>query len=119
LSGADSMRITVYGRGAHRSMPQAAVDPVVLAAMIVVRLQTIVGREVALGESAVLTVGSIRAGSKSNVIPDQAVLQLNLRTYSGQTRTAMLSAIQRIVTAECEASGSRGNLTSNCSIGFR
>ena len=113
------MRITVYGRGAHGSMPQAAVDPVVLAAMIVVRLQTIVGREVATGESAVLTVGSIRAGSKRNVIPDEAVLQLNLRTYSEQTRTAMLGATGRIVTAECEASGSRGNLASNCSIGFR
>lgn len=97
LSAADSMPITVYGRGAHGSMPQAAVDLVVLAAMIVVRLQTIVAREVAPGESAVLTVGSIRAGSKSNVIPDQAVLQLNPRTYSEQTRTATLSAIRRIV----------------------
>ena len=82
LSAADSMRITVYGRGAHGSMPQAAVDPVVLAAMIVIRLQTIVAREVAPGESAVLTVGSIQAGSKSNVIPDRAELQLNIRTYS-------------------------------------
>ena len=106
LSAADSMRVTVYGRGAHGSMPQAAVDPVVLAAMIVVRLQTVVSREVAPGESAVLTVGSIQAGSKSNVIPDHAVLQLNIRTYSEQTRTAMLDAIRRIVTAECAASDS-------------
>lgn len=106
LSAADSMRITVYGRGAHGSMPQAAVDPVVLAAMIVVRLQTVVSREVAPGESAVLTVGSIQAGTKSNVIPDRAVLQLNIRTYSDQTRTTMLAAIKRIVTAECEASRS-------------
>lgn len=106
LSAADSMRVTVFGRGAHGSMPQAAVDPVVLAAMIVVRLQTIVSREVAPGESAVLTVGSIQAGSKSNVIPDRAVLQLNIRTYSEQTRTAVLDAIRRIVTAECRASNS-------------
>ncbi|OBI72492.1 amidohydrolase [Mycobacterium sp. E740] len=106
LSAADSMRVTVYGRGAHGSMPQAAVDPVVLASMIVVRLQTIVSREVAPGESAVLTVGSIQAGSKSNVIPDRAVLQLNIRTYSDQTRTTMLDAIRRIVTAECRASDS-------------
>ena len=82
LSAADSMRITVYGRGAHGSMPQAAVDPVVLAAMIVVRLQTIVSREIAPDESAVLTVGSIQAGTKSNVIPDHAVIQLNIRSYS-------------------------------------
>lgn len=106
LSAADSMRITVYGRGAHGSMPQAAVDPVVLAAMIVVRLQTVVAREVAPGESAVLTVGSIHAGSKSNVIPDRAVLQLNIRTYSEHTRTTVLDAIRRIVVAECQASDS-------------
>ncbi len=106
LSAADSMRITVHGRGAHGSMPQAAVDPVVLAATIVVRLQTVVAREVPPTETAVLTVGSIQAGTKSNVIPDRAVLQLNLRSYSDSTRSLMLEAIQRIVTAECQASGS-------------
>jgi amidohydrolase len=105
LSAADSMRITVYGRGAHGSMPQAAVDPVVLAAMIVVRLQTVVSREVAPGETAVLTVGSIQAGTKSNVIPDRASLQLNVRTFSDSTRDTILDAIRRIVRAECEASG--------------
>jgi amidohydrolase len=106
LSAADSMRITVYGRGGHGSMPQATVDPVVLAATIVVRLQTVVSREVAPTETAVLTVGSLQAGTKSNIIPDQAVLQLNVRTYSEQTRTTVLDAIRRIVTAECQASGS-------------
>jgi amidohydrolase len=106
LSAADSMRITVYGRGAHGSMPQAAVDPVVLAAMIVVRLQTVVAREVPPTETAVLTVGSIRAGTKSNVIPDSAQLLLNLRTYSDATRSLVLDAIRRIVTAECHASDS-------------
>ena len=106
LSAADSARITVYGRGAHGSMPQNTVDPVVLAAMIVVRLQTVVAREVAPNEPAVLTVGSIHAGSKSNVIDDHAVLELNIRSYSEQTRTSILDAIHRIVTSECEASGS-------------
>lgn len=106
LSAADSMRITVYGRGAHGSMPQAAIDPVVLAAMIVIRLQTIVSRETQPGEFAVLTVGSLQAGTKSNVIDDHADIQLNIRTYSAQTRDAILTAIRRIVTAECQASGS-------------
>ncbi|MBY6438504.1 amidohydrolase [Rhodococcus kroppenstedtii] len=106
LSAADSMRITVYGRGSHGSMPQAAVDPVVLAAMIVIRLQTIVSREVAPTETAVVTVGSVRAGSKSNVISDRAVLELNIRTYSDAVRAAVLAAIERIVVAECDASGS-------------
>jgi hippurate hydrolase len=100
------MRITVRGRGAHGSMPQASVDPVVLAAMIVVRLQTVISREIKPGEPAVLTVGSIQAGTKSNVIPDHAVIALNVRSYHEQTRTAILEAIRRIVTAECEASGS-------------
>jgi hippurate hydrolase len=105
LSAADSMRVTVYGRGGHGSMPQATVDPVVLAAMIVVRLQTVVSRETPPAQPAVLTVGSIAAGAKSNVIPDHAVLQLNIRTYSEQTRRSMLDAVRRIVTAECQASG--------------
>ena len=105
LSAADSMRITVHGRGAHGSMPQAAVDPVVLAAMIVVRLQTVVSREVAPGDTAVLTVGSIQAGTKSNVIPDRATLQLNVRTFSDATRRTVLDAVERIVRAECQASG--------------
>ena len=81
LSSADSMRITVHGRGAHGSMPQASVDPVVLAAMIVVRLQSVSPARSRPGEPAVLTVGSIEAGTKSNVIPDHAVLALNVRTY--------------------------------------
>jgi hippurate hydrolase len=106
LSAADSMRVTVHGRGSHGSMPQSSVDPVVLAAMIVVRLQTIVAREVAPTQPAVVTVGSLRAGTKSNVIDDHAVLELNVRTYDEATRTTVLDAIRRIVTAECEASGS-------------
>ena len=106
FAAADSMRITVYGRGAHGSMPQASVDPVVMAAMIVVRLQTVISREVAPTDLAVLTVGSIQAGTKSNVIDDRAVLQLNVRTYDERTRTTILDAIRRIVVAECQASGS-------------
>ncbi len=106
LSAADSMRITLHGRGAHGSMPQAAVDPVVLAAMTVVRLQTVISRELAATEPAVLTVGSIQSGTKSNVIGDHAVLQLNVRTYNQETRSTVLDAIRRIVTAECQASAS-------------
>ena len=106
FSAAESLRITVYGRGGHGSMPQATVDPVVLAAMIVIRLQTVVASEVEPGEFAVLTVGSIQAGTKSNIIPDAAVLQLNIRAYSEHTKSALLTAIRRIVTAACAASGS-------------
>jgi hippurate hydrolase len=72
----------------------------------VVRLQTVVSREVTPGEPVVLTVGSLRAGTKSNVIPDHAVIELNVRTYQDETRERVLAAIRRIVTAECEASRS-------------
>lgn len=106
LSGADSMRITVHGRGAHGSMPQSSVDPVVLAAMIVIQLQTVVSRGVAPTDPAVLTIGSLHAGSKSNVISDHAVLELNFRYYDEQTRDTMLASVRRIVTAACQAAGS-------------
>jgi amidohydrolase len=102
----DSIKVTVYGRGGHGALPQNCIDPVVLAAMIVVRLQTVVSREVTPGDTAVLTVGSVQAGTRSNVIPDLAVLQLNMRTFAEPTRQRMLAAIQRIVRAECQASGS-------------
>ncbi|WP_284977015.1 amidohydrolase [Arthrobacter sp. efr-133-TYG-104] len=106
LSSADSMRITVYGRGSHGSMPQLSIDPVVLAASIVLRLQTVVSREVAPGEFAVLTIGRMSAGTKSNIISDRAVLELNIRTFDDRTRTLLLDAIRRIVVGECSAAGS-------------
>lgn len=106
LAAADSIRVTVHGRGGHGSVPQATVDPVVLAAMIVIRLQTVISREVAPTDPAVLTIGRIESGTASNIISDHAVLELNLRTYSDQTRNALLAAIRRIITAECQASNS-------------
>ena len=106
MSAEDSIKVTVYGRGSHGALPQNSIDPVVLAAMIIVRLQTVVSREVTPGEIAIVTVGSVQASTRSNVIPDHAVLQLNVRSYSQPTRKHMLAAIQRIVRAECQASGS-------------
>lgn len=106
LSAGDSLKITVFGRGAHGSMPHNSVDPVVLAASIVLRLQTIVSREVQPGTFAVVTVGASNAGSKSNIIPDRAELLLNLRTYSTEVRGQLIAAIERIVRGECQAAGS-------------
>ena len=106
FAAADCIRVTVFGRGGHASMPQACIDPVVLAASIVLRLQTVVAREIEPGEPAVLTVGSITAGTKANVIADHAELQINIRTYSESVRATILAAIRRIVTAECAASNS-------------
>ena len=106
FAASDSIRVTLYGRGGHASMPHATVDPIVLAAAIVLRLQTIVSREIEAGEPAVVTVGRIAAGTKANIIADQAELQINIRSYSESTREAILAAIRRIVTAECAASNS-------------
>lgn len=104
-SAADSLQIRLFGRGAHGSMPQASVDPVVMAAAIVLRLQTIVAREVAATEAAVVTVGVLQAGTKENVIPDEALIKLNVRTFDAGVRKHVLAAIERIVNAEAEASG--------------
>ena len=105
-SAGDSLQIRMFGRGAHGSMPQASIDPVVMAASTVLRLQTIVSREVAPTEAVVLTVGSLQAGTKENVIPDEAIIKLNVRTFGDDVRTRVLAAIKRIVNAEAEASRS-------------
>ena len=106
LSAGDSLKVTVYGKGAHGSMPHMAVDPVVLAASIVLRLQSIVSRETKPGDFAVVTVGALNAGTKSNIIPDRATLLLNIRTYDNQVRAGVLAAIERIVKGECTTAGS-------------
>ena len=104
-SAADSLQIRLFGRGAHGSMPQASIDPVVMAAATVMRLQTIVSREVAAAEAAVVTIGVLHAGTKENVIPNDALIKLNVRTFDAGVRTRVLAAIERIVNAEAEASG--------------
>src|SRR5690242_11017569 len=104
-SAADSLQIRLFGRGAHGSMPQASIDPVVMAAATVMRLQTVVSREVAAAEAAVVTVGALQAGTKENVIPDEAIIKLNVRTYDEGVRQRVLAAIGRIVNAEAAASG--------------
>jgi hippurate hydrolase len=86
-------------------MPRASIDPVVMAAATVLRLQTIVSREMAATEAAVVTIGSLQAGTKENVIPDEAIIKLNVRTFDEGVRKRVLAAIERIVNAEAEASG--------------
>jgi hippurate hydrolase len=103
-SAGDSFEIRMFGRGAHGSMPQASIDPVVMAASTVLRLQTIVSREIAPTDAAVITVGSLQAGTKENVIPDDAIIKLNVRTFDEDVRKRVLAAIERIVNAEAEAS---------------
>ena len=105
LSAGDSIRIVIYGRGAHGSMPHTSVDTVLLASGIVTRLHSVVSREIQPGVFAVLTVGAINAGTKSNIIPDSAELLVNIRTYSTKVRDRIISAVERIVRGECAAAG--------------
>ncbi|MEU4609189.1 amidohydrolase [Streptomyces umbrinus] len=107
MSASTDVDIVVHGVGGHGSRPEATVDPVVTAAYIVTRLQTVVSREIAARESAVLTVGRIEAGTRHNIIPSEAHIALNLRTQSAEVRERMLAAIRRIAAGECVAAGCR------------
>lgn len=105
MAAADAIRIHLRGKGGHGSRPEAAVDPVVLAAAVVMRLQTVVSREVAAADGAVLTVGSMHAGTKENIIPADAELRLSVRSFEPPVRARVLDAIERIVRGEAIASG--------------
>jgi amidohydrolase len=101
----DSITITVFGRGGHAAMPHNTIDPVVLAARIVLALQTVVSRENNPVEPVVLSIGSIHGGTQANVIPDEVRLQLSLRTYTPDVRSRALAAIRRIANGEAAAAG--------------
>ncbi|SFJ10502.1 amidohydrolase [Nitrosomonas sp. Nm34] len=105
LTAGDSLHIKFHGKGAHGSMPQNSIDPVMIAAYSAVRLQTIVSREISPLDSAVLTIGSIQAGTKENIIPDDAVLKINVRSYKDSVREKMIKSIERICLCESHASG--------------
>ncbi|EHK9418029.1 amidohydrolase [Enterococcus faecalis] len=105
LSSAASVKVTVYGKGAHGSMPHLSIDPVVIASSIVLKLQTIVSREIDPFQFSVVSVGSFQSGLKANIIPDTATLLLNIRTYDEDIQEHIINAIKRIVTAECMAGG--------------
>jgi hippurate hydrolase len=104
-TNSDSLRVTIYGKGGHGSAPHTAIDPIVIAARTILALQTIPSREVKPGEMTVITVGYIRAGTKNNIIPDQAELGLTVRTYKADIRKQVLAAIARITRAEAQAAG--------------
>ncbi|PXY22558.1 amidohydrolase [Prauserella muralis] len=104
-SMADSWEVTMFGRGAHGSQPQNAIDPIVQVAHAITRVQTVVAREVDPASSAVVTVGRMLGGTKENIIPDSALFTLNVRTFDEPVRERVLEALRRIVHAEASASG--------------
>jgi hippurate hydrolase len=105
FAACDSLRVVLHGQGGHGARPEASVDPIVMAAATVLRLQGIVSREVPPNDTAVLTIGALHAGTRENIIPDEAELLLSVRTFDETVRAKTLAAIERVVRAEAAASG--------------
>ena len=105
MAGADALKVTLHGQGGHGSAPETTVDPVVLAASTVLKLQTVVSRTVAATDVAVVTVGTMHAGTKENIIPDRAELGLSIRTFDPAVREKVLAAVERIVHGEAHTAG--------------
>ena len=106
LSASDSLKVTLHGRGGHASQPYQTIDPVVMMASCILRLQTIVSREVDTSkEVAVVTVGRAVAGEAENVIPDTAMFTVNIRTTDDDVRNRVLASVKRTIRAEADASG--------------
>lgn len=106
MASSDRFKVTLFGQGGHGSMPHRTIDPAVLAANVVVRLQTIVSREVDPSDMAVVTVASLQAGQTENIIADKAEIKVDVRTINEATRKRVIAAMRRIVKAECSASNS-------------
>jgi hippurate hydrolase len=105
MAGVDMMNVTVYGEGAHGAAPHKGIDPIVLSAQMIQAYQTIVSRRIAPTDPAVVTVGSIHGGTVHNIIPDQVVMQLTLRSYSPAVREVMISSVKRISENLARAAG--------------
>lgn len=116
LANVDSVDITVKGVGGHGAYPHTTKDPIVIASSIVMRLQTLVSREKSPLDPAVVTVGSFHAGAKHNIISDEARLQLTVRSYSDESRAALLSGIERIAKAEAMAAGLAGDMLPDVTV---
>lgn len=106
MAATDSLKVTLHGRGGHGSTPEMTVDPAILAASTILKLQTITSREKAAADLAVVTVGTVRVGTKENVISDRAELGLNIRTFSERVRQDVLSSVERIAHGESHSCGS-------------
>ncbi|WP_280547753.1 amidohydrolase [Halomonas sp. 11-S5] len=103
MAACTNLAVTIHGAGGHGSMPAQTVDPVVIAAHVVTRLQTIVSREVPPEETVVVTVGKLHAGTQANIIPHSAELEINIRSFDNALHRQVVEAIERIIRAECEA----------------
>jgi hippurate hydrolase len=105
LASADSVDLIFHGKGGHGAYPHKTVDPIVIASRFVLAVQTLISREKDPLDPAVISVGSFQAGTKHNIIPEEARLQLTVRSYKDEVRAAILAGIERIAKREAEAAG--------------
>jgi len=105
MSNADSLDVTIFGKGGHGSAPEVTIDPIVIAARTILSWQTIISREKNPQDPGVITVGTIHGGTKNNIIPDDVKLQLTVRSYTDAVRQQLLTAIERVVDGEAAAAG--------------
>lgn len=103
MAACTNLAVTIHGNGGHGSMPAQTVDPVVIAAHVVTRLQTIVAREVPPEETVVVTIGKLHAGTQANIIPHSAALEINIRSFDNALHNQVVESIERIIRAECDA----------------
>jgi hippurate hydrolase len=103
MAACTNLAVTIHGAGGHGSMPAQTIDPVVMAAHVVTRLQSIVSREVPPEETVVVTVGKLHAGTQANIIPHSAELEINIRSFDNALHRQVVASIERIIRAECDA----------------
>lgn len=120
LAAADDFEIVLHGAGGHASRPETTIDPVVMAASLIMRLQTIVSRRLAAADAAVVTVGRVQAGTKDNIIPNSATLNVTVRSFDPEVRSKVLAEMRRMVEAEALGAGVRREpevvCTSSCPV---
>ncbi|WP_405490006.1 amidohydrolase [Nocardia sp. NBC_00511] len=107
MAASDSVRVTFRGKGGHASQPQTAIDPLLMAASLVVRLQSLAARQTATANAPVLTAGALHAGTRPNIIADNSEVLLSLRTFTDGSRDRMIADIQRMALAEANAQGAQ------------
>jgi hippurate hydrolase len=105
MAAVDTMEVTLHGRGGHGSRPETTIDPVIMAAATVMRLQTVVSREVSPKDTAVVTVGTLHAGTKNNIIAAEATMGISIRSFTEEVRQHVLEGVHRVIAAESQASG--------------
>lgn len=105
MSRSENLKVIVHGKGGHGSMPHYTIDPVVVAAAIVMRVQTVVSRVLSPFEFGVVTVGMLNAGTKANIIPAAAELHLNIRSYDDAVHDRIVAAVKQICRGEAAAAG--------------